>query len=158
MDLEFIVNRLVVELMNKNFTIATAEECTCGLIGAAIASKESPQRWYKGSVICYTRESINKLLAVPLYVIEKNGLVSSQVAQQMAFDILYKYSANIGIGVVGSVENNNSDVQICVAKMNHSNLKFAYKKLTITDKCGGERLEEIIKETLILAIEHIMED
>ncbi len=157
-DLEFIVKRLAVELMNRDFTIATAEEYTCGLIGASVASLEYPQRWYKGTVTCYTSEGINKLFGVPLYVIEKNGLVSSQVAQHMALDVLYKYGSNIGIGVIGSIDGYNNDIQICVVKMTKNNMKFSYKKLIIDGKDKGKDLEEIVKESLMLTIELVMEE
>ena len=155
-DLEFIVKRLVVELMNRSFTIATAEECTCGLIGASIASQEYPQRWYKGSVTAYSKEAINKLLSVPLYAIDKNGLISSQVAQQMALEILYKFKCNVSIGVVGSVDGYGNDVQICVAKKYNNDMSFAYKKLTVEGKEKGKDIEIIIKESLSLALEHII--
>lgn len=157
-DLEFIVKRLVIELMNRHFTIATAEECTCGLIGASIASQDFPQRWYKGTITTYTQNEINKVFGISNNIIEKNGLVSSQIAQQMALETLYKFNANITIGVVGDVDGYCKDVQICVCKKFDKNMNFAYKKITVDEKDRGKNLEIILNESLSLALEHIMED
>lgn len=155
MDFEFIVKKLIFTLLNKGFTMATAEQCTCGLIGAAVSSQEYPQRWYKGTVTAYSQDSINKLLAVPLYVIEKNGLVSSQVAQQMALDIIYKYCVNIATSVVGDIDGYGKEVQICVAKMDKQQVSFSYKKVLVGGCDKGKKMETIINEALLLTIEHI---
>lgn len=155
MDLEFIVKRLIAVLLDKGFTIATAEGCTCGLIGASIASQEYPQRWYKGTVTAYSKDAVNKLLAVPLYVIEKNGLVSSQVAQQMALDTLYKFGTNIGIGVVGEIEDNIINAQICIAKIHKGITSFTYYKLVSEKGTKSENMEIVIIKTLVMTLTHI---
>jgi nicotinamide mononucleotide (NMN) deamidase PncC len=45
MEIEELAKRVAIALMDKNYKIATAEECTAGLIGAAIASQDYAQRW-----------------------------------------------------------------------------------------------------------------
>ena len=37
MEIEDLAKRVAVALMNKEFTMCTAEECTCGLVGATVA-------------------------------------------------------------------------------------------------------------------------
>lgn len=157
-DLEFITRRLAIELMNRHFTIATAEECTCGLIGASVASLDFPQRWYKGTITAYSQSDINKVFGVPYYIIEKNGLVSASIAQRITLEALYKFDANIAVGVVGDVDGYNKDVQICVGKMVDNSMDFAYGKITLDWKDRGKAIETIICEALTLAINHIMED
>ena len=53
-DLDALSRKVAIALMDKNYTMATAEECTCGLLGACIASQVYAQRWYKGSIVAYT--------------------------------------------------------------------------------------------------------
>lgn len=154
MEFDFVVRKLVVALMNKGFTMATAEECTCGLIGATVASQEYAQRWYKGTITAYGDDNVKKLFGIPSYVTEKNGLISSQVAQQMALDTLYKFDVNIATSVMGDIDGYGKDAQICVAKMEHKVISFAYKKVIMgNDK--AKNIETLITEALFLTLEHL---
>lgn len=156
MDFDFVVKRLVVALLEKGFTIATSEQCTCGLIGASVASLEYSQRWYKGTITTYAEDCVNKLFGVPSYVVQKNGLVSSQVAQQMALDVLYKFGADISIGVIGDIDGYGKDAQICVAKMDNKVISFGYKKV-IMGSVKSKNIETLINESLMLALEQLEE-
>ena len=60
--MEKLARNVAIALMDKGYTIATIEECTCGLIGAAIASQKYAQRWYKGTIVPYTEDMAIKLL------------------------------------------------------------------------------------------------
>ena len=162
-DLDALSRKVAIALMDKNYTMATAEECTCGLLGACIASQVYAQRWYKGSIVTYTEEMAGKLLEVPQYTIERNDFVSSQVAQQMALTALYKFDVNICTCVVGYVEGYGSDnvpageVQICVAKLDTNKaIEFKYKKLKLTGNNRGKNIELAIEEALRTTLEHII--
>lgn len=152
-ELWVVVSSVITALRGKNFTIATAEQCTCGLIGASLVSKGDDV--YKGTVTTYSNGSLTKLLGVPSYVIEKNGITSSQVAQEMAMDVLYKFCTNIGIGVIGHIDDDIIDVQICVAKMYKGSMSFEYQKLVKSGGSKGENIETVIKQTLMLTLMHI---
>lgn len=152
-ELEIAVGSVITALNGKNYTISTAEQCTCGLIGASIASRGKDA--YKGTITASTRNSINKLLAVPEYVVEKNGLISSQVAQQMALDTLYKFGTNIGIGVVGEIEDNIINAQICIAKIHKGITSFTYYKLVSEKGTKSENMEIVIIKTLVMTLTHI---
>jgi len=157
-QLEVVEQGLGIALNSKGFTIATAEQCTCGLIGACIASNSTTRSLLKGTITAYDEKAINRWFGVPEYVIEKNGLISSQVAQQMALETLYKFSTNIAISVVGFIDDSNIDVQICVAKMNGGNVSFAYNKLKENGTSRGKNIEEIICKSMMIAVKHIMEE
>ncbi len=162
-DLDALSRKVAIALMDKNYTMATAEECTCGLLGACIASQVYAQRWYKGSIVTYTEEMAGKLLEVPQYTIERNDFVSSQVAQQMALTALYKFDVNICTCVVGYVEGYGSDnvqageAQICVAKLDEKgSVSFKYKKLKMLGKSKANNIELCLEEALHSTLEHII--
>ena len=162
-DLDALSRKVAIALMDKNYTMATAEECTCGLLGACIASQVYAQRWYKGSIVTYTEEMAGKLLEVPQYTIERNDFVSSQVAQQMALTALYKFNVNICTSVIGYVEGTGSvnvaagEVQICVAKLDkQNNISFKYKKVRVTGNNRAKNIEVALEEALRTTLEHII--
>ena len=162
--MEELAKRVAVALMGKNYKMATVEECTCGLLGAAIASQDYAQRWYKGTIVSFTEEAAVKLLGVPEYTIQRNDFVSSQVAGALALDGLYKFNVNICTSIVGYVDGYGSsdvpagEVQICVAKLVNNNVKFKYEKFKVNDKDRGKNIEHAIEEGLRLTLNHIIEE
>lgn len=161
--MEKLSRNVAIALMDKGYKMATIEECTCGLIGAAIASQDYAQRWYKGTIVTYTEDMAIKLLDIPPYTIERNDFVSCQVAQQMALCGLYKFDVNICTSIVGYVDGYGStnvpagEVQICVAKLDHNKaIEFKYKKLKLTGNNRGKNIELAIEEALRTTLEHII--
>jgi nicotinamide mononucleotide (NMN) deamidase PncC len=92
------------------------------------------------------------------------GFVSCQVVQQMAMKVLKTFNANIAVAVVGYVDGYGStdikagDVQICVAKSDSNGVKFNYKKINVNEQDKGRNIEIVIKETLRVILECIMEE
>ena len=158
MEIEELAKRVAFALMDKNYKIATAEECTAGLVGAAIASQDYAQRWYKGTIVTYDEASACKVLEVQDYTIKRNDFVSTQVVSQMALTTLYRFDVNIALAINGYVDGYGStNVQICVAKLVGKSVSFKYKKLLVRGKDRGKNIEEAIKEALILIMESIVD-
>ena len=65
-------------------TLVTAESLTGGGIGNALTAVSGSSAVYKGGIISYTNEVKNKLLGVPMDVLEQYGAVSKPVARAMA--------------------------------------------------------------------------
>ena len=162
MEIEELAKRVAIALMDKNYKIATAEECTAGLVGAAIASQDYAQRWYKGTVVAYDETIACKVLDVQDYTIKRNDFVSPQVVSQMALTTLYKFNVNVAVAITGYVDGYGStdipagDVQICVARLINKSVSFSYKKVRVKNKERGKNIEAAIKEALILIMETIV--
>jgi PncC family amidohydrolase len=162
MEIEDLAKRVAVALMTKELTICTAEECTCGLVGATIASQEYAQRWYKGTITTYTEMEAAEVLDVMPSAILRCGFVSCQVVQQMAMKVLKTFNANIAVAIVGYVDGygstdiNAGDVQICVAKSDNDNISFKYKKIIVEGQDRGKNIEVAIKEALRATLDCIM--
>lgn len=82
-------------------TLATAESCTGGMIGAALTSVPGASKVYKGGVISYWSEVKRDLLDVDPEDLEKLGPVSMQVAGSMAQGARFALHTDIAISVTG---------------------------------------------------------
>ena len=71
-------------LSYKGLTIATAESCTGGNIAHEITLIPGSSAYYKGSVVSYANEVKVQVLDVDPSTIEKHGVVSCEVVEQMA--------------------------------------------------------------------------
>lgn len=85
----------------KNISIATAESCTGGLIGAAITSIPGSSRPFKGGIIAYSNAVKSKLLNVPPGMIHKYGAVSREVARAMATGAIESLNVDMAVSVTG---------------------------------------------------------
>ena len=82
-------------------TLATAESCTGGGIGAALTAVPGSSRVYKGGVISYTNGVKENLLGVDREVLAIHGAVSAPVAQAMAEGARKSLCADVGVSVTG---------------------------------------------------------
>lgn len=86
----------------KQFTIATAESCTGGLVAERITRVPGSSDYFVGSVVSYTNEVKSQLLEVPEDMIERHGAVSGEVAEAMARGVKAQTGATIGVSVTGT--------------------------------------------------------
>ena len=82
-------------------TLATAESCTGGGIGAALTAVPGSSKVYKGGIICYTNEVKQKQLNVAKETLDREGAVSAGVAEAMAIGARQALSADVAISVTG---------------------------------------------------------
>ncbi len=85
----------------KGKTLATAESCTGGMIGAALTAVPGASKVYKGGVISYWSEIKQDLLGVDPGDLKTLGPVSAQVAGSMADGARKALKADYGISVTG---------------------------------------------------------
>lgn len=83
------------------YTIAVAESCTGGLLGARLTSIPGSSDVLLGGVISYANDVKVSLLGVNEGDLAKYGAVSEQVAQQMAEGVRARLGATIGISITG---------------------------------------------------------
>jgi len=80
-NLALVIGRLLVE---SSKTVSVAESCTGGNIAHSITLNPGSSAYFKGSVVAYSNEIKNKLLNVPLDMLNEFGAVSQPVAEAMA--------------------------------------------------------------------------
>lgn len=79
-----IAEKLVELLKARGLTVATAESCTGGGVGAAITSVPGSSDVFAGGIISYSNEVKANVLGVLRADLMRVGAVSSEVAAQMA--------------------------------------------------------------------------
>lgn len=82
-------------------TLATAESCTGGGIGAALTAVPGSSKVYRGGIISYCNEVKHRLLGVENALLETHGAVSAAVAQAMAVGARVAIGADVAVSVTG---------------------------------------------------------
>ncbi|MCH7987884.1 MAG: CinA family nicotinamide mononucleotide deamidase-related protein [Planctomycetes bacterium] len=131
-ELEQIVIRLLKE---KGFTLATAESGTGGLLAHRLTEVDEFQNNYLGGVVAPTSQSKRDLLHVEPGVLETNGPISSETAEEMAVGCRKLFNSDFAISVTEYPRFDPDDTQ--------SDAPVAYIAL------AGEGLLEIRKQTLL---------
>ena len=85
----------------KGKTLATAESCTGGGIGAALTAVPGASKVYVGGVVSYTNDVKNRVLGVEQAVLDKYGAVSAPVAGAMASGVRNLMQADVAVSVTG---------------------------------------------------------
>lgn len=88
-------------LAGSALTLATAESCTGGLLGAAITAVPGSSAYYRGGVVAYDNSVKQHVLGVPAGLIHREGAVSEAVALAMAAGVRSSLAADIGLAVTG---------------------------------------------------------
>src|ERR1700745_4269446 len=92
---------LQLKLIRRKITIATAESCTGGLLGAVLTAHGGSSDDYQGGAIVYSNEAKTILADVPPQLIASHGAVSSVVAGALARGARARLGAKVGLGITG---------------------------------------------------------
>jgi nicotinamide-nucleotide amidase len=96
------VEEIVLALArSRGRTIATAESCTGGLVGARLTSVPGASDVYVGGIVAYSNEVKEAQLDVPSEVLRRYGAVSAEAAEAMAAGARRVLLADIGASVTG---------------------------------------------------------
>ncbi len=95
------IDDLCKVLMDNGLTIATAESCTGGKLGAALTSVPGMSECYGYGVVTYSNEAKEKLLGVNHATLVSHGAVSRETAAEMAQGILNVSKADIAVSITG---------------------------------------------------------
>ncbi|SPF50758.1 putative competence-damage inducible protein [Candidatus Desulfosporosinus infrequens] len=100
-DQETMLGIVGQTLKNKHLTIATAESCTGGLLGAALTQEPGSSEFYLGGVVSYSNSVKRGLLGVNEENLKKFGAVSEEVAKEMADGIRSKVGSDLAVSTTG---------------------------------------------------------
>lgn len=96
------LNEVVAELLIKNKkTISFAESCTGGMAAKMLTDVSGISEVFLESYVTYANESKERILGVSHETIEKTGVVSYDVAREMAEGVRRISSSDIGVGITG---------------------------------------------------------
>ena len=89
------------KLISNKKTIAVAESCTGGLLGKLLTDIPGSSDYFLQSWVTYSNKSKIKELGVDAELIEKEGAVSSKVAQAMAEGAKKNSASDLAIAITG---------------------------------------------------------
>lgn len=93
--------RLAQGLLSRGRTVAVAESCTGGGVGARLTSRSGSSAYFRGGVIAYADRIKVDLLGVEMEKLESLGAVSAPVAEDMATGVRVRCATDYGIAVSG---------------------------------------------------------
>jgi nicotinamide-nucleotide amidase len=92
---------LVQELTQRGQTVAVAESLSGGQLNSFLTDVPGASQVLRGGVVAYTVDVKEKVLQVPLSLIETHGVVSAEVAQAMAQGVRELTGADWALATTG---------------------------------------------------------
>lgn len=93
--------QLVEKLIEKDYHISFAESCTGGLCCGTIVNVANASSVLDMSFVTYANEAKIDLLGVSADTILAHGVVSEEVAAEMAQGVSNKTGSEVGVGITG---------------------------------------------------------
>jgi len=153
--IEVVLGKILTE--NK-LTLATAESCTGGKIAALTTAIPGASNYFKGSVVSYATQTKIDVLGVSKEVIDKYGVVSAEVAKEMALGVQKLTKSDYAIATTGNAGPLKGDadaelgaVFIAIASPNDvfvEEFNFGQPREKVIDRAVSKALELIYKEIL----------
>ena len=138
-------------LIQKGWTLATAESCTGGALAALFTQHPGASTFFKGSVVSYATDVKQLLLGVAKQDIERFTVVSAPVALSMARGVIRQTEADIAIATTGNFgpTKGDADVEIgtVVIAIIAPNIEY------VETFCFGKHRERNLRKTLNKALE-----
>ena len=100
-ELDERAERLMHQLCDKGWTVATAESCTGGMMAALLTDIQGAGHGFERGFVTYSKESKSALLGIERDLLDRNDAVSEPVARAMAEGALSRSNADIAIAVTG---------------------------------------------------------
>ena len=153
--IEVVLGRLLTE---KKLTISTAESCTGGKIAATLSAVPGASNYFRGSVVSYATQAKIDILGIDENLIAKHGVVSAEVASEMAKSVQKVMNSDYAIATTGNAGPTKGDedaelgtVFIGIATSNEvfvEEFNFGQPREKVIDRGVSKALELIYKEIL----------
>ena len=98
---EISAKDVVAGLIERKWTISFAESCTGGMVAARLVSVPDASKVFAASVVTYANEAKVKYVGVNPQTIDRFGVVSEEVALEMAGGVAKANGARVGVGISG---------------------------------------------------------
>ena len=96
-----LAERVLAAGRARKWTIATAESCTGGLVAGALTEIAGSSDVVDRAFVTYSNAAKSEMLGVPVWLIERHGAVSEDVARAMVGGALTHSRATLAVAVTG---------------------------------------------------------
>lgn len=93
--------RVVKKLLQRGYTVTTAESCTGGLLAGRLLNVSGASEVYNEGHITYANAAKEKVLGVKHETLEQFGAVSKETAEEMARGAAKAACANVALSTTG---------------------------------------------------------
>jgi nicotinamide-nucleotide amidase len=100
-DVEGLARDVLEQLECRHETLAVAESCTGGLVGATVTQVPGASEVFLGGIISYSNAVKEEIVGVSGDLLERHGAVSEQVARAMAAGVRERLRATWGVAITG---------------------------------------------------------
>lgn len=100
-DEDSLAGSIGAMLIEKGWTVSTAESCTGGAIARLFTENPGCSAYYKGSVVAYSNEIKQDVLGVEESIIAEHGAVSQEVVEKMALQACKLMKSDFSIATSG---------------------------------------------------------
>jgi len=155
LSIEAVIGKLLTE---QQITVATAESCTGGLLAERFTANAGASQYFKGSIVSYTKSAKINVLKVSEEIIEKHSVVSGEVAEAMAKNVLQLFDTDFAIATTGNAGPTKDDtaedlgiVYIAIATKNvvySEKFSFGNHRFKVINKAANKAFELLQKEIL----------
>ncbi len=143
---------VVGELLHtRGETVAVAESCTAGRIGAALTAAAGASAYFVGGALVYSNAEKVRQCGVPVEILETHGAVSEATARILAEGIRARTGATWGVAVTGiagpgggSTEKPVGTVHLAVASASttvHRRIHAPFDRKRVMDASVGAALD-----------------
>jgi nicotinamide-nucleotide adenylyltransferase len=145
-------------LLNTNkLTISTAESCTGGAISRALISYSGASNFFKGAIVAYSPKIKQDILKVNPKTISSFGLVSLNVAEEMARGALKLFKTNYAIATTGYADPSGvNSGTVCVAVANKKKIISKEFKFKVFDR--NKVIDKSTKEAIKMLYDLLKQD
>ena len=107
-DLELLES--ISDIMcQKKLTVSVAESCTGGFVSSFFTYCSGASSFFNGATINYSNASKINLLGIDASIIDNYGVVSKNVAEQMAQNVRLLHNTDYGLSTTGYVDTYYDD-------------------------------------------------
>ena len=155
LSIEAVIGKYLTEIGK---TVATAESCTGGLIAERFTANAGASKYFKGSIVSYTKDIKVNVLKVSEDIIDKYSVVSTQVAEAMAKNVLQIMKTDYAIATTGNAGPTKDDTDedlgvVCIAIATKSEVyseqfSFGNHRVKVINKAANKAFEMLQKEIL----------
>lgn len=155
------LEEVIVKLANqKQMTFGFAESCTGGLCSHRITNISGSSLSFLGSVISYDNSVKTNNLGVSEELINKKGVVSTEVAEAMAQGLVTRLNTDIGVSITGIAGPNGGTLElpvgtVCLAAHFKDGKTTSYKHRFFGDR---ETLKERFAQAALMLLHEALEE
>jgi nicotinamide-nucleotide amidase len=148
-------NNLAASLVARQSKVCVAESCTGGAVAAAFTAIAGSSAWFELGIVTYSNRFKTQLLNVAESTIERHGVVSEVVVEQMLLGICSLAQARFGIAISGIAGPNGGSEQkptgtVCFA------LGSPSRPQLVTRLFAGDR-DQVREQSVLFALRRLTE-